>query len=172
MVIKMEEKKENKIWKNIKELIPYVIILLVVILIRTYLVTPIKVQGQSMSPTLTGKEFMILKKYDKTIERFDIVVVNTDHDDIIKRVIALPGETIACENGNIYVNGRKLEDNYGSGVTSDFKKVTLKDNEYYVLGDNREDSLDSRYFGPFTKDKIKGTTNLILFPFNKIGVVK
>lgn len=168
----MEEKCENKFLKSLKELIPYLIILIVVILIRTYLVTPIKVQGRSMYPTLTGKEFMILKKYDKEIERFDVVVVKTDHDDIIKRVIALPGETVACENGNIYVNGRKQDDKYGSGVTSDFKKVTLKDNEYFVLGDNREDSLDSRYYGAFSKDKIKGTTNLVLFPFNKIGIVK
>lgn len=164
--------KSKGLVSSLKELIPYIVILVVVIVIRTYLITPIKVQGQSMYPTLNGKEFMILKKYDKDFERFDIVVLKTDHDDIIKRIIALPGETIACENGNIYINGKKFDEKYGSGITSDFKKIKLGKDEYFVLGDNREDSLDSRYYGPFSIDKIKGKTDLVLFPFNKIGHVE
>ena len=95
-----------------------------------------------------------------------------NHDDIIKRVIALPGETISCENNKIYINCRKIEDKYGSGITSDFKKIKLKNNEYFVLGDNRENSMDSRYYGPFNKKNIKGSTNIIVFPFNKIGKVE
>lgn len=164
-------KKNNKIIDFLKEAIPYIIIAVVVILIRTYIVTPIKVQGASMSPTLEGSELMLLNKLGK-IERFDIVVVSTERGDIIKRVIAMPGESISCENGKIYVNGRKQEENYSKGTTSDFEKVTLEDNEYFVLGDNREDSLDSRYYGPFSEDKIKGTTNFILFPFNEFGKLK
>lgn len=176
MVIEMEDKKEiikeeNKFYNIIKEIIPYVIIAIVVIVIRTYIVTPIKVQGKSMSPTLNGSELMILNKITE-IERFDIVVVKTERGDIIKRVIAIPGETISCENGIIYINGRKQEEKYSKGITSDFEKVTLKDDEYFVLGDNREDSLDSRFYGPFNRDKIKGTTNFILFPFNEFGKVK
>ena len=131
-------KKNNKIIDFFKEAIPYIIIAVVVILIRTYIVTPIKVQGASMSPTLEGSELMLLNKLGK-IERFDIVVVSTERGDIIKRVIAMPGESISCENGKIYVNGRKQEENYSKGTTSDFEKVTLEDNEYFVLGDNRED---------------------------------
>ena len=163
---------KDKIKNFLKELIPYVIILIVVILIRSYVVTPVMVSGTSMSPTLKGKEIMILNKLDKKYTRFEIVVLKTDHDDLIKRVIGLPGETISCENNNIYINSRKITDKFGKGVTADFSKITLGKNEYFVMGDNRENSLDSRYYGPFNKKDIKGSTKIIVFPFSKIGKVK
>ena len=129
------------------------------------------VSGPSMKPTLTGGEVMILNKLGK-VERFDVVVVDIKTESIIKRVIALPGETISCENGVIYVNGKKQEEKYSEGVTGSFKKITLKDDEYFVLGDNREDSLDSEELGPMKREQIKGTTNLVLFPFNKFGNIE
>ncbi len=168
------DKKEKKTDKKeiIKEILSYIIIILVVVLIRTYIGTPVKVSGSSMYPTLTGKEIMILNKLDKKHERFEIVVVKTNHGDIIKRVVGLPGETISIENSKIYINGRLIKDKFGKGKTSDYKKVKLSKNEYFVLGDNREDSMDSRYYGPINKKNIKGSTKLILFPFNKFGFVK
>ena len=169
--IVVEKKKDSIVVKVIKELIPYVVILIVVVLIRTYLFTPIMVSGPSMQPTLEGGEIMILSKVSK-VDRFDIVVVDIKTEDIIKRVIALPGETISCENGIIYVNGKKQEESYSKGVTGDFSKVTLADDEYFVLGDNREDSLDSEELGPMKEEQIKGTTSLVLFPFNKFGNLK
>ncbi len=161
----------DKIKKYIKEIIPYIIILVAVVLIRTYLVTPIMVNGPSMQPTLDGGEVMILNKIGK-IDRFDVVVVDIKSEDIIKRVIAMPGETISCENGIVYVNDRRQDEEYSQGVTSDFEKVTLGDDEYFVMGDNRENSLDSRKLGVFSKEQIKGTTKLVLFPFNRIGNIK
>ncbi len=162
----------NKKIKNIiKELIPYVVILLVVVLIRTYLVTPIMVNGPSMQPTLSGGEIMILNKRGK-IDRFDVVVVDIKSEDIIKRVIAMPGETISCENGIVYVNDRRQDEEYSKGITTDFDKVTLGEDEYFVLGDNRENSLDSRRFGAFKEEQIKGTAKLVLFPFNKFGNIE
>lgn len=169
IVVKKEE--TSIVLKVIKELIPYAIILIVVVLIRTYLFTPIMVSGSSMQPTLDGGEIMILSKVSK-VDRFDIVVVDIKTEDIIKRVIALPGETISCENGIIYVNGKKQEENYSKGITGDFSKVTLADDEYFVLGDNREDSLDSEELGPMKAEQIKGTASLVLFPFNKIGNIE
>lgn len=166
-----EVKEESQVIQLIKALIPYVIILVVVVLIRSFIVTPVLVNGPSMQPTLEGGEVMILNKLDK-IERFDIVVVNTGSEDIIKRVIAMPGETISCEDGVIYVNGRKQEEDYSEGITSDFEKVTLADDEYFVMGDNRENSADSRRFGPFKESQIKGVTKLVLFPFNKFGNIE
>lgn len=166
---------KDKVLKFIKELIPYVIILVAVVLIRTYLVTPVVVSGESMVPTLDGGELMILNKRAK-IDRFDIVVVKVDKvakkEEIIKRVIALPGETISCEKGVIYVNGKKQEESYSKGITEDFDKIELGDDEYFVMGDNRQNSMDSRFFGPFKKNEIKGQTKLVLFPFKKIGTVK
>lgn len=166
---------KDKILKAIKEIIPYIVILVVVVLIRTYLVTPVIVSGQSMVPTLDGGELMILNKRAK-IDRFDIVVVKLakqgKKEDLIKRVIALPGETIACENGIVYVNGKRQDEEFSKGKTEDFEKIELKDDEYFVMGDNREDSADSRLFGPFNRSEIKGQTRLVIFPFNKIGKVK
>lgn len=157
--------------KWIKELTPYVIILGVVVLIRTFFVTPIKVNGSSMYNTLDGNEIMLLWKIGE-IERYDIVVAKTESDTLIKRVYAFPGETIECKNGEIYINDEKIEDPYAFGETEDFKKVTLKEEEYFLLGDNRFVSLDSRKIGPVTRKNIEGTTDLILFPFSKIGAVK
>ena len=166
---------KNKVFKVLKEIIPYILILVAVILIRTYLVTPVIVSGESMKPTLAGGEVMILNKRAK-INRFDIVVAKVNkqgrNEEIIKRVIALPGETISCENGVIYVNGKKQEEEYSKGRTEDFEKIELGDDEYFLMGDNRENSADSRLFGPFKRDNIKGESKIVIFPFNKIGKVK
>lgn len=164
-------KNENKALKIFKELLPYIIILVVVVVIRTFFVTPIVVSGESMNPTLKDGEVMVLNKRGK-IERFSIVVVDIEQENIIKRVIALPGEAVACEHGVIFVNDRAIDgDKYGSGVTPDFKRIQLEDDEYFVLGDNRANSLDSQELGPFKIEKIKGVTNFTLFPFNKFGKV-
>ncbi len=162
----------NKVKNFIKELIPYLVILVIVIVIRMYIVTPVMVSGSSMYPTLKGKEIMILNKMDDKFKRYDIVVVKTENGDIIKRVIALPGETIEASKNRIYVNGRKIDESYGKGKTSDIEKVKLGKNEYFVLGDNRENSMDSRYYGPINIKKIKGKANFIVFPFTKFGKVE
>lgn len=159
--------------KILKDLIPYVVIIIVVILVRSFIVTPVRVNGSSMYPTLKGKEIMLLNKLGK-IDRFDIVVLKIDveDDNLIKRVIALPGETIEIKDNKIYVNDKELEDKYSSSNTSSIDKITLKDDEYYVLGDNRVISMDSRVFGPIKAKDIKGTTNLVMYPFNKFGKVE
>lgn len=156
--------------KIIKELIPYIIILVVVILFRSFIATPVKVDGTSMHPTLKGNEIMILNKLGK-LDRFDIVVIDYKPDDIIKRIIALPGETVEVKNKAIYVNGRKIDDKYGDGENGDYEKIELSDDEYYVLGDNRENSKDSRYIGPIKVKNIKGTSKFVIFPFTKLGNV-
>ena len=128
-----------------------------------------------MKPTLNGGELMILSKV-ADIDRFDIVVIKMNKqgkkEELIKRVIAMPGETISCEKGVIYVNGVKQEEEYSNGVTEDFDKIELADDKYFVMGDNRENSADSRLFGPFKKDQIAGQTEVVLLPFSKIGKVK
>lgn len=159
--------------KFIKSLLPYIIIIIVVVLIRSFIATPVSVKGNSMYPTLEGNEIMILNKLGK-IDRFDIVVVHLDNknDNLIKRVIALPGEKIKIENSKIYINGEELPDEFGYGETYNIDEVELDEDEYYILGDNRIISLDSRVFGKINKKNIKGTTNITIFPFNKFGKVK
>lgn len=160
--------------KNImKEAIPYIAIVIIVVLLRTFIITPVRVTGESMNPTLTDGEIMLLYKL-ADINRNDIVVINTASTDgyIIKRIIAVPGETVECENGSLYINGKKQNDNYGYGNTDDFEKVKLGKDEYFVMGDNREWSKDSRIIGPIKKDEILGNTSITIFPFNKIGKAK
>lgn len=159
--------------KIIKSLLPYVIIIVVVVVIRSFLVTPVRVNGSSMYPTLKGGEIMLLNKLGK-IDRFDIVVLKLDNgeDNLIKRVIGMPGESVEIKDNKIYVNDKVLEESFGVGVTYNIDKVTLKNDEYFVLGDNRIISMDSRVFGTINKEEIKGTTNFVLYPFKKFGKVK
>ena len=168
----LEVIEKMKWWK---EILPYAVILIVVVLIRTFIVTPIKVHGQSMYDTLNGEEIMILNKLAK-INRYDIVVTDLrvngkKEDTLIKRVFGLPGETIKCENGMIYVNDKRVDDPYAYGKTADFEAVTLGEDEYFVLGDNRLISIDSKVFGAVSKDEILGTTNFIMYPFKSFGKV-
>lgn len=155
-----------------KELLSYIIIILVVITIRTFVVTPIKVNGDSMNPTLKDGYLMILKKYEKNkIDRFDIVVANINGEKLIKRVVGLPKEEIKYENNELYINGELLNSEFGYGETSNFKDYCT-DDEYFLLGDNRVNSADSRIFGCIKKDNILGTTNYIIYPFKMFGKVK
>ena len=162
--------------KLVKEWMPYILILLIVVLIRSFLFTPIKVQGSSMQDTLEGDEIMILWKIGD-IQRYDIVVADYMEngkkvDTLIKRVYGLPGETIKCEQGMIYVNDHKIDDEYATNTTLDFETVTLGENEYFLMGDNRRVSKDSRVIGPIHRSEIQGTTDFVLWPFSKFGKVK
>ncbi len=162
---------KEKIIKCGKELLPYIIILAIVILVRTFIASPIKVNGNSMYDTLEGNEYMLLNKLGKP-SRYDIVVVNTHNDELIKRVYGLPGEKISIENNNIYINDKKIEDKYAYGDTTSLDAITLGEDEYFVLGDNRVVSLDSRKIGPVKKKEIQGTTDFVIFPFKKFGKIK
>lgn len=159
--------------KVIKELIPYIIIIIVVVLIRTFIITPVKVDGDSMKETLTDNDILLLYKLG-SIKRFDIVVLDEayDNEKIIKRVIGMPGETVSIKNDKIYINGKIIDNSFAYGITSDVDKIELGEDEYFILGDNRLISKDSRYFGPVTKSEIIGKVVFRLFPFNKIGTVK
>ena len=158
----------EKIKKNLKELIPYIIIILVVLCFRTFIATPVKVNGPSMDTTLKDGEIMILNKLG-TIKKGKIVVVDIGSEKIIKRVIAEPGDSIYCKDGNVYVNDKIIKENYISTKTKDFVKHYLKSDEYFVMGDNRSVSLDSRSFGAVKKSQILGTTKIILFPISDFG---
>lgn len=160
----------------LKKILPYtyIIIIVCVILIRVFIISPVIVNGASMEPNIKNKEIMFLvkvKKYFVDYKRFDIVVVHSDDEYLIKRVIALPNETIKILDNTIYINGKEIKDEYGSGITSDFDEYTLKEDEYFVMGDNREVSKDSRFFGPFNKKDLKGYANIVIYPFNKIRIV-
>ena len=163
--------------KFIKELIPYVVIVIVVVLIRSFLVTPVIVSGDSMVPTLKNKQLLLLNKINyklDDIERFDIVVIKIDNKEIIKRVIGLPGENILYRSNTLYIDGHELANDYDFD-TEDFSLKTIcnceriPEDKYLVLGDNRAVSADSRIIGLIDKKDIEGNVNISLWP---IKIVK
>ena len=165
--------------KKKKEIIEYIVLIVIILLIRTYLFVPIMVSGNSMVPTLNNGDVMILNKFSylvNDIKRFDIVVVDYENEYIIKRVIGLPGDYVEYKNDILYVNGKKIEEEYDREYTEDFNLNDLSiekipNNYYLVLGDNRPISKDSRKIGLIDKKNIKGSTNFILFPFSRFGEV-
>jgi len=165
---------------KIKEIIPYIIILIVVVVIKTYIVTPVKVVGTSMVPTLKGGEIMLLDKlYYKfnEIKRFDIVVVHHHDSDIIKRVIALPNETVEFKDNALYINGNLVDQPFSFTDTFDFtltdiNEIIIPEGYYFVVGDNRINSTDSRMIGLIDGKLIKGKASFTIFPFKNFGLKK
>ncbi len=158
--------------KIIKSLFPYIAIIIFIIFIRMYIITPVRVDGTSMHQTLKDGDILLLYKMAK-YDRFDIVVLNEYEDDeiIIKRIIGLPGETVEIRNGKIYIDDVEMPDDYAYGETSDYDKVTLEDDEYFILGDNRLISKDSRYFGPVKEEDLMGEAVFRLWPFSGFGLI-
>lgn len=169
--------------KILKELYPYIVIVVVVVLFRAFIATPVRVDGTSMDSTLKNGEILILNKLDRSYERFDVVVVDVEVDGnkskLVKRIIGLPGESIEYKDNQLYINGEVIKD-VAPSRTNDFslKEIynidKLPDDCYFVMGDNRKYSRDSRDYtvGIIKKEDIVGTTTLRIFPLNKIGKFK
>lgn len=162
--------------KIIKTLLPYIVIVVVVVLIRTFIITPVIVVGDSMYPTLDDGQILLLNKIDykfNDIERFDIVVIKLEKNEIIKRIIGLPGETVEYRNNVLYINGHEIENEYNF-ETDDFTLKSIcncskiPNGKYLVLGDNRTVSSDSRIIGLIDEKDIKGKTTISLWPVKKV----
>lgn len=179
-------KKPNKWMKEIKEIVVTFLIAFVVIkLITMFLVIPIKIVGDSMIPNYHNNEIGIANRLAARLGHIDYndVVVANDHQDgfyIIKRVVALPGDTVEMIDGDVFVNGIKRDDSFVNQYTNeikndpyaDYPKTTLTDNQYFLLGDNRPYSKDSRELGAFDQEDIFAVSGVIIFPFNKIKVME
>ena len=162
--------------KFIKELIPYLVIVVIVVLIRTFLVTPVIVSGDSMVPTLKDRQLLLLNKINykfNDISRFDIVVIKIDNKEIIKRVIGLPGENVEYRDNSLFIDGHELLNNYNFDTDNfSLKNICncdkIPEDKYLVLGDNRGVSADSRIIGLIDKDNIEGNVNISLWPIKKV----
>ena len=144
-----------------------------------------QVQGSSMEPKLSSEDNLIVDKISYRFhdpERYDIVVFPFRYEEntfYIKRVIGLPGETIRIdEMGNILIDGEILEESYGKEVIQNpgraYEDIVLADDEYFLMGDNRNNSTDSRdpSVGNVRRDEIIGRAWLRIWPFNKFGFIK
>ncbi len=171
--------KTEKIKKIAKNVIPYIVVVILVILVRSFIITPAVVDGDSMLPGLQDKNVIILNKLDyklNGISRFDVVVVNYNGEKLIKRVVALPGEHIEYKANSLYINGFVVNENFNHEDTHDFKLesigyLSIPGDKYFVVGDNRIDSTDSRAIGLIDKENILGSVSFRIFPITKIGKV-
>lgn len=173
--------------KFMKEWLPYIVIIIVVVLIRSFIITPVIVRGDSMYKTLKDGEALLLSKISyklEAIKRFDIVVIkDIDNDLIIKRVIGLPGDTVKYEEDTLYINDEPIKEDYTNYIMDDFDvndicKINdlkcnniIPDDMYLVLGDNREVSADSRVKGLIQRKQILGKAIFRIWPLTKISKV-
>lgn len=156
--------------------------LILALLIRQFLFTPATVSGQSMDPTFEDEQRILISKL-YSIDHFDLVVFQSPISDehYIKRVIGLPGDYLVMKDDQLYINGILHEEAYvqknkekvyeGSRLTDNFE-VHVPSNHYFVLGDNRQYSQDSRQIGAIEKQAVIGKVSLRIYPFDSIGVPK
>ncbi len=177
----------KKFLKEALEFSVYILIVLVIsLLIVTFVGQRTVVDGESMEDTLHHGDNLIVDKISYRFhepERFDVIVFPMQYGDtkqyLVKRIIGLPGETIYIdEQGNIYINDELLEEDFGKEVLLSAGRaaqpITLGPDEYFVMGDNRNNSSDSRDYmvGNVHRDKIIGRAWVRIFPFDQIGFVK
>ncbi len=184
--IKTEKNAEKSI---MKELFGWIIYILVVVgltyLILTFVGQRTRVSGQSMETTLSDGDNLIVDKLSyrfKDPKRFDIIVFPFRYEEnvyYIKRIIGLPGEKIQVKDGCAYIDGEILEsDIYGAELMDNFgiagEEITLGEDEYFVLGDNRNHSSDSRdpSVGVLTREDLLGKAWVRIYPFDKMGVIR
>jgi len=178
----------------------FVVSAIVILLFVNFVAHPVRVDGRSMYPTLKDGEFGFTNVGGvllNGVERGNIVVVTMEEEGQkthwVKRVIGLPGDTVSCVNDVVYINGKVLDEtkyiapdyrqslvdkfgyfnkvpNADNTNVEDFEEVKLGDDEYYVMGDNRPYSKDSRYVGPVKKSQIFAKKMLVLLPISDIGV--
>lgn len=164
-----------------KGFIKDLIIIIVIVLGISFFFKPIIVKGESMVPTLENKDYLVINRQAYKFgepERGDIVVFpheeSTGEDRLyIKRVVALPGDHLVIKNGSVYRNGTKLTESYiqSGAVTEGDIDYVIPKGEIFVMGDNRENSSDSRYFGTVSIEDVTGEVVVRLLPFSKIGTV-
>lgn len=185
--VKKDDREEvpagRKIRNNIIELCIYIaIIVICVAFVPKYVLQRTIVSGKSMMDTLHNGENLLVEKVSYHFtdpDRFDVIVFyphgRDSSDYYIKRVIGLPGETVQIKGEDIYIDGKKLEEDFGkdpimdSGIAED--PVKLGDDEFFVLGDNRTVSEDSRYeaVGPVKRENIEGKAILRIYPLSEFG---
>ena len=170
-----------------KVIIEWGVILVIAVLasfmVRTYAVQTFYIPSGSMEPTLHLKDRILVDKLAVrfgTINTGDIIVFKAppaEHcddgpfTDLVKRVIGTPGETLTSKGNTVYINGVALKEpwTYFRTLIPEIKKITLKKNQYFVMGDNRANSCDSRYWGPVPRSDIIGKAFVRIWPLSRIG---
>jgi signal peptidase I len=174
-----QETNESSVKDFFIELLQVVIVALAIIIpVRYYFIKPFYVKGASMEPSFYDNEYLVIDEISYRFKeplRGEIVVFRYPRDPkqfFIKRIVGLPGETVQITGSDVFINGEELNEIYLNPDTQTKGEivVTLQSDEYFVLGDNRSFSLDSRSFGPLKQEFIVGRTWIRGWPFDKITV--
>ena len=178
-----ETDKKGKKKKTAKqEIIEWVVTLgaalLIALFVRTFLCELVVVDGNSMNHTLLNSELMVVTKPEYLLgdpEHNDVVVChypNRGNTYFVKRVVGLPGDTIAIQDGYLYLNGEKQpEDFLTIRPNYNMSEYKIPEGKYFVLGDNRASSNDSHIIGPLDRDMILGKVHFVIFPFDSIRTI-
>jgi len=159
-------------------ILTFAVALAIALVIRTFFFEPVRVDGQSMSNTLLDGEIVLVTKpeyWSGNYQRGDIIICHYPGRGstlFVKRLIALPGDTVEIKAGVVYVNGEPRDDSDIDPKVpfrGNYALRTLGEDEYFVLGDNRGNSNDSKYVGPISSSMIVGHVRCLLYPFNKLG---
>jgi signal peptidase I len=179
----VQTKKKNEVWEWIKAL---AIAGILAFIIRSFLFAPFLVDGLSMMPTLENRERLIVNKFVyflHTPQPGEIIVFHADAErDYIKRVIAVEGQTVSMRNDVLYIDGKAVDEPYlneykedarrkGMLLTEDFGPVEVPKGHIFVMGDNRQNSTDSRIIGPVEIDRVVGRADLVMWPLNQIRLL-
>ncbi len=177
-------KQQTKGWIRslVQVMVSIIVAFLLVYTVTTYVVTVTSVHGESMKQTLEDGDVVLIDKISYRFHppsQFDpIVFTHNSQVNLVKRIIALPGQTIQITNGTIFVNGEVVNENFGTEEIEDAGEaelpITLGDDEYFVLGDNRNNSTDSRstYVGVVRRQDIIGKVVFRLYPVSQIQTIK
>lgn len=177
------ENKNNSVWGFVVEVVKFAILAALIVLpIRFFIAQPFIVKGESMDPTFGDGEYLIVDEisyYTGEPARGDVVIFKYPKDPskyFIKRIIGLPGDTVVIEDGRVTIRtkdnalGFPLSEPYVKNASDESTTVKLRNGEYFVMGDNRQNSLDSRAWGALPRENIIGRAILRLFPPDEIGV--
>ena len=175
---KKEKPKKSMKQEIFEWVMVFVVAAALAFVVRTFIFEPVRVDVSSMLNTLTDSDFMIATKFDYLLgdpERFDIVICDYPNTDDgmyrVKRVIGLPGETIELRAGELYVNGEHVAQDFDMTENETyFGPLTVPEGCYFVMGDNRNNSKDSRspMVGPLKRSEIKGHVRCVVFPFSRM----
>ena len=181
---KQANKKNDSVLDVILDWLKTIAIALIIAFgIKAFIMDATRVSGFSMSHTLYHGDMLFLDKIGKNFhdyERGNIVILKAPTEPnklYVKRIVGIPGDTISLENDQVYLNGEKLDEPYTSVdytlPEADGTNWTLGEDEYFVMGDNREEgaSNDSRNFGPIHKDEIVGHAFVRFYPFDRFGLI-
>ena len=181
--------------KGYLKIVAIVCLVIIILFFRSRVLERVIINGQSMEPNFYDSDVCWAYKNYKSIERYDVVVAKVNNELIIKRVIGLPGDEIRIDDGTVYINDEKINDEYnfetypdgtkeyikiatdeGSIYQCEGETVTSKasficgENEYFLMGDNRQHSADCRLIGPINIKDINGKIVMRFYPFNKITI--